>query len=45
LEIDDEGAAKEFAEEGAKTMQDDAEFLKLQAQLKEARGDAKNKLG
>jgi hypothetical protein len=29
LEIDDEGAAKGFAEEGAPTMKDDLEFQKL----------------
>lgn len=45
MEIDDEGAAKGFAEEGARTIQDDQEFQKLSAKLKAARALDKNKLG
>jgi len=37
LELDDEGSSKTFEKEGATTVQDDSEFKKLGAQLKESR--------
>ena len=45
LEIEEPGAANSVAEEGAKTIQSQAEFEKLKEQLKVARAKKENHLG
>ena len=45
LELDEEGSAKDFNAEGAKTIENDKEFQKLKTQLNDARSKDKNKLG
>lgn len=45
LEIEDPGAANSVAEEGAKTIQSEEEFKKLDKELNEARKKPDNKLG
>jgi hypothetical protein len=45
LEIEDPGAANSVAEEGAKTIQSEEEYKKLDKQLNEARKDPENALG
>ena len=45
LEIEDPGAANSVAEEGAKTIQSEEEFKKLDKQLNEARKKPENALG
>ena len=45
LEIEDPGAASKVAEEGAATIKDSNEFLRLSVQLNEARTKQENKIG
>ena len=45
LEIEDPGAATEVAAEGAKTIQNTAEFSELKKQLTDARLKPENKIG
>jgi len=45
LEIEDPGAANKVAEEGAVTIGDSSDYLKLSIQLNQARTKKDNKLG
>ena len=45
MEIEDPGAANKVAEEGAITIQESSDFLKLSVQLNQARTKPENKLG